>query len=276
MFFIKKLIESILFPPGIIIFAFLLITLLSFAISKRKNIKPAESAGRIFLLIPLISLISATCIYLLSIQPVSNMLLIPLETSYPVPSSKIIKKPSAIVILSSGAYNRHTLGGDTFNRLYEGFKLYKKYHVPIIVSGGRATSTFSLAKAMKNVLVSIGVGKRYVITEDKSDDTYQNARYVLKICEKKDFKRIILVTSAYHMPRAMLLFNWVKHIKKNKNKTNRFKTIKIKIIPYPADFKTDMHYNIYGYFPQLGYLLISSEALHEYIGYVYYYTKERI
>ena len=113
------------------------------------------------------------------------MLLIPLETSYPVPSHRIIKKPSAIVVLSSGAYNRRTLGGDTFNRLYEGFKLYKKYHVPIIVSGGRAVSTFSLAKAMKNVLVFIGVDKRYVITEDKSDDTYQNAMYVLKICKRK-------------------------------------------------------------------------------------------
>ena len=259
MFFIKKLIESVLFPPGIIIFAFLLIALLYFAILTRKKTKPA---GHIFLLIPLISLISATCIYLFSIQPVSNMLLIPLETSYPVPSPKIIKKPSAIVVLSSGAYNRHTLGGDTFNRLFEGFKLYKKYNVPVIVSGGRAVSTFSLAKIMKNVLVSIGVDKHYVITEDKSSDTYQNALYVLKICQKKDFNRIILVTSAYHMPRAMLLFN------------NSFKNIKI--IPYPADFKTNLHYNIYSYFPQLGYLLISSEALHEYIGYVYYYMKERI
>ena len=264
MFFIKKLIESILFPPGIIIFAFLLIALLSFALLIKKKTK------LIHILILVISLISATCIYLLSIQPVSNMLLIPLETSYPVPSSKIIKKPSAIVVLSSGAYNRHTLGGDTFNRLYEGFKLYKKYHVPIIVSGGRAVSTFSLAKAMKNVLVSIGVDKRYVITEDKSDDTYQNAMYVLKICKKKDFSRIILATSAYHMPRAMFLFNWVKYI----DKTNGFKNIKI--VPYPADFKTDMHYNTYSYFPQLGYLLTSSEALHEYIGYVYYYTKERV
>ena len=267
MFFIKKLIESVLFPPGIIIIAFLLIALLSLAILKRKKTKPA---GYIFLLIASISLISATFIYLFSIQPVSNMLLIPLETSYSVPSPKIIKKPSAIVVLSSGAYNRHTLGGDTFNRLFEGFKLYKKYNVPVIVSGGRAVSTFSLAKAMKNVLVSIGVDKRYVITEDKSDDTYQNALYVLKICKKRDFSRIILVTSAYHMPRAMLLFSRIKYI----NKTDRFKNIKI--IPYPADFKTDMHYNTYSYFPQLGYLLTSSEALHEYIGYVYYYTKERV
>jgi uncharacterized SAM-binding protein YcdF (DUF218 family) len=264
MFFIKKLIESVLFPPGIIIIAFLLIALLSLAILKRKKTKPA---GYMFLLIASISLISATCIYLFSIQPVSNMLLIPLETGYPVPSHRIIKKPSAIVVLSSGAYNRHTLGGDTFNRLFEGFKLYKKYHVPIIVSGGRATSAFSLAKAMKNVLVSIGVGKHYVITEDKSNDTYQNALYVLKICRKKDFSRIILVTSAYHMPRAMLLFT-------KSTKSGAFKNIKI--IPYPADFKTDMHYNTYSYFPQLAYLLTSSEALHEYIGYVYYYMKEKI
>ena len=257
MFIFKKLIESILFPPGIIIIAFFLIALLSFAILIRKK---AKSAGYINLFILVISLFSATSIYLFSIQPVSNMLLIPLETSYPVPSPRIIKKPSAIVVLSSGAYNRHTLGGDTFNRLYEGFKLYKKYKVPVIVSGGRATLAFSLAKIMKNVLVSIGVDKHYVITEDKSNDTYQNAMYVLKISKKKDFNRIILVTSAYHMPRAMLLFNRIKNIK---------------IIPYPADFKTNLHYNTYSYFPQSGNLLVSLEALHEYIGYVYYYLKSR-
>ena len=271
MFFIKKLIESLIFPPGIIILAFLFIFFMSFAgfIKRRKTkrAKQAKSTGYIAVCIPAISLLSAVILYLLSIQPVSNILLIPLETSYPVPSAKMIGKPSAIVVLSSGAYNRHTLDGDSFNRLFGGFKLYKKYRVPVIVSGGKTTSTFSLAKIMKNVLVDIGVNKRYVITEDKSNDTYENALDVLKICKARDFRRIVLVTSAYHMPRAMFLFNAVK-TKENLNG--------IGIVPYPADFKTGKHYNIYGYFPQSGSLLLSDEAMHEYAGYFYYYVKERI
>ena len=260
MLFIKKLIESLVFPSGIIILSFLLISFVSFIGFIRKKAKRAKPDGYVF--ISAISLLSAVIFYLLSIQPVSNMLLLPLETSYAVPSAKTIGKPSAIVVLSSGAYNKHTLDGDSFNRLFEGFKLYKKYKVTIIVSGGRATSTFSIAKIMRKILVDIGVKKHYVITEDKSDDTYQNALYVLRICRKLNFRRVILVTSAYHMPRAMFLFNNYKS--------------GIRIIPYPADFETNLHYNIYSYFPQLGYLSISAEALHEYAGYAYYYVKEKL
>ena len=122
---------------------------------------------------------------------------------------------------------------------------------------------------MRNVLLEMGVKKSYVITEDKSNDTFENALYVLKICKRRNFRRVILVTSAYHMPRAMFLFNEVKE------KNYGYKG-GIKIIPYPTDFKTDKHYTIYGYIPQLGNLIISEEAIHEYIGYFYYYIKERI
>ncbi len=266
MFFIKKLIESLIFPPGIVILAFMLIFFVSFIDFIKRKAKGAKPSGYI-IFIPAISLFFAVTVYLLSIQPASNILLLPLETSYPVPSVKTVGKPSVIVVLSSGAYNRHTLDGDSFNRLFEGFKLYKKYKVPIIVSGGKAVSIFSVAKIMKNVLMAMGVKKSYIITEDKSDDTYQNALYVLRICKRRNFRRIILITSAYHMPRAMFLFNEVKE------KYDGYKG-GIKIIPYPADFKTDLHhYNMYGYFPQLGYLAVSAEALHEYLGYVYYYTQ---
>ena len=262
MFFIKKLVESLIFPPGIIIIAFLLIFFISFIDFIKRKAKQGKPAGYIIIFIPAISLLSAIILYLISIQPVLNVLLRPLETSYPVPSAKIIGEPSAIIVLSSGAYNRHTLDRDSFNRLFEGFKLYKKYHIPVILSGGYATSTFSVARIMRNVLLEMGVKKSYVITEDKSNDTYQNALYVLKICERRNFRRVILVTSAYHMPRAMFLFDNYKG--------------GIRIIPYPTDFKTDKHYNIYGYIPQLGSLIISEEAIHEYIGYFYYYIKEKI
>ena len=266
MFFIKKLVESLIFPPGIIIIAFLLIFFISFIDFIKRKTKQAKPAGYI-IFIPSISLLSAIILYLISIQPVLNVLLRPLKTSYPVPLAKIIGEPSAIIVLSSGASNRHTLDGNSFNRLFEGFKLYKTYNVPVILSGGYAISTFSVAKIMRNVLLEMGVKRSYIITEDKSNDTYQNALYVLKICKRRNFRQVILVTSAYYMPRAMFLF---KSIKSKENLNG------IRIIPYPTDFKTDKHYNIYSYIPQLGSLIISEEAMHEYIGYFYYYIKEKI
>ena len=265
MFFIKKLIEAIIFPPGIVIIALLLIVLAAVLGEKYKDsIKGnfvKEWIGSILLTL---SIPSAVFLYLFSIQPVSNLLLSPLQKACPLPSAVSVAKfkPDAIAVLGSGAYNKNTLDGDSLNRLYAGFKLYKRYKIPVIVSGGYAASTVSVAEAMRNILLEIGVPKSYVITEDESNDTYHNARYVLRICGRRGLKRIILVTSAYHMPRAMFLFNEVKG--------------GMKIIPYPTDFKTDKHYNIYGYIPQLGNLIISEEAMHEYIGYFYYYIKERI
>ena len=258
MFFIKKLIEAMIFPPGIVIIALLLIVLVAVLGEKYKDsIKGKLVKKRINSIIIILSISSAVFLYLFSIQPVSNLLLSPLQKAYPLPSAVSVAKfkPDAIAVLGSGAYNKNTLDGDSLNRLYAGFKLYKRYKIPIIVSGGYAASTVSVAKVMRNILLEIGVPKSYVITEDESNDTFENALYVLKICKRRNFKRVILVTSAYHMPRAMFLFNELKG--------------GIKIIPYPTDFKTDKHYNIYGYFPQLGNLTISEEAMHEYIGYFY-------
>jgi len=49
-----------------------------------------------------------------------------------------------------------------------------------------------------------------------------------------------------------------------------FKKTKLKVIPYPTDYKENYHYNFYSYFPKLSNLIKSTEALREDLGYVYY------
>jgi uncharacterized SAM-binding protein YcdF (DUF218 family) len=45
-----------------------------------------------------------------------------------------------------------------------------------------------------------------VIREGKSTTTWENAREVARILSERKLSRVALVTSAWHMPRAMLAF----------------------------------------------------------------------
>ncbi|MHB1657596.1 MAG: YdcF family protein [Burkholderiales bacterium] len=236
---LKKLIEYALFPPGIIIIGFLAAGFLA------RKIKHAFA----------VSLFFAAAIYAFSIGPVKNILIFPLENSYYTPKNVKALKAKAIVVLGKGAYNGVMLDGDSLNRLVGGFILYRKLHIPIIFSGGYSTSTVATSIIARKILLKMGVGRSDIITDDKSNDTAQNALDTEAICKKHKFTKIILVTSAYHMKRAVFLFR----------RTGT--AAGLKIIPYPVDFKGNNHYNFYSFLPSMGNLTISVEAVHEYLGY---------
>jgi uncharacterized SAM-binding protein YcdF (DUF218 family) len=54
--------------------------------------------------------------------------------------------------------------------------------------------------------MEMGIPGKDIIEECGSKDTSENARYTKQIIEKRGFKSPILVTSAYHMKRAVFLF----------------------------------------------------------------------
>jgi len=238
---IKKLIEYAVFPPGIIIIGFLAVGLLA------RKIRHAFA----------VSLFFAAAIYVFSIGPVKNALISPLENSYNVPENVKSLKANAIVVLGAGAYNGGTLDGDSLNRLIGGFILYRKLHIPIIFSGGYSTSTVATSIIARKILLKMGVIRSDIIIDDKSNDTAQNASDTEAICKRRKFHKIILVTSAYHMKRAVFLFR------------RAGTAAGLKIIPYPTDFKGNNSYNFYSFLPDMGNLVISAEAVHEYLGYIW-------
>jgi uncharacterized SAM-binding protein YcdF (DUF218 family) len=107
---------------------------------------------------------------------------------------------------------------------------------------------------MKSVLNELGVDKSMIFTDVNSRDTLQNAFFTKKFCEKYGFKSIILVTSAYHMPRSVMVFEKAG----------------LQVIPYPADFKMDKKYTLYSYFPKMNVLQDSTKAIREYVGIIAY------
>ena len=95
---------------------------------------------------------------------------------------------------------------ESADRLWSAARLYKAGIAPrIIVSGGGFLATgagaaTTEAEAMRRFLLDLGVPDSAIVAEDKSRNTVENIYNVRKMVQDK---RVALVTSGYHMPRAM-------------------------------------------------------------------------
>ncbi len=230
-----KLLIHFLLPPGIFILGFLVLGIL---VHKNR-------------IAYLLSMSCAITLYLLSIEPVKDMLYKPLEESYPVPSKL---EGDVIIVLGGGSYNTGVLKEDSLKRLLTGFVLHKQTGKPIILSGGSGINRLPDAEIMKATLISFGVDLKSILLDSESTTTQENARYVRHIMEKRKYQTAILVTSAYHMRRAVKAFQ-----KEN-----------VKVLPYPTDFKRDLRYNLYSFIPKASTFNDSYKALREYVANIAY------
>ena len=112
------------------------------------------------------------------------------------------KKSSNIVILTGGT-----------NRIKDGLKIIndfertKKNSLKILVSGtGKGFTKNSLKKQLGENFNSDLI-KCCIELDSVSKNTFTNASETLKWTKKNDIKEFLLVTSNYHMPRAILEFN---------------------------------------------------------------------
>ena len=182
----------------------------------------------------------------------------------------------AIVVLGGGirsqAYPRPDVDfTDAGDRVWYGATLYRAGKAPkIIVSGGRIAwqgAGNPESEDLTKLLVTMGVPKSDIIPEGKSLNTYDNGVYVKEILQQYNFKKILLVTSAMHMPRSMAIF---KHLG-------------IDTIAAPTDYhisqseldqpNSQTESIILSFFPTDGDLATTTQALREYLGLLVYKLK---
>lgn len=115
-----------------------------------------------------------------------------------------------IVVLAGGVYNgsKHPLSSRltsaTLTRLVEGISILQNYpKAKLVVTGKGWVPKTTEAAMMKKMAVILGVSPLRIITEEKSKNTKDHPKYLSPILKDKGF---ILVTSALHMPRAVLNF----------------------------------------------------------------------
>lgn len=250
MIYILRLIYAWLLPPGLIILAALAAILL-FCKTKIKR----------WLLLPVLF------IYLFSISAVSNTLIKPLEDYYPQPSLQELRNAQAIVVLGGGAIEgvpdfdgNGQIASDTANRILMSLRLHKALQIPLILAGGQGyTRTITEAEIGARTLKACGVEDNSIIIEDKSRNTRENATYTKRLFQQKSLRKVILVTSAYHLPRSTLLF----------------RREGMDVIPYPTDYKTSKipALNAFSFTPLQSNLSNSATAIKEYLGIIAVKTK---
>ena len=148
--------------------------------------------------------------YLGSIAPVAELLLAPLERRYPplIPSASL-SAVHYIVVLGhdylpyDGIPTSAALGDDGVQRLLESVMLMQRLGTQhLLLSGGAPPGEVPSAQGYVKLARALGVPDAAIIVSDRPLDTGAEARAVQGLLGSAPF---ILVTSAYHMPRALWL-----------------------------------------------------------------------
>jgi len=112
-----------------------------------------------------------------------------------------------IVVLGGGLEADGSLGKGTHERLNYAVHLLKLgFGEYLILSGGDKAGGKIEAEVMYEVALNEGIPPEVLIKEPYSLNTYENALYTKKILSYDNERKIILVTSPYHMQRATLCF----------------------------------------------------------------------
>lgn len=169
----------------------------------------------------------------------------------------------AIVVLGGGLrkpapeYKQPaTLKNRTLARVRYAALLARQTHLPILVSGGKVLKTDSPSEAEVMATVLQNEFKQKVRwQENNSRNTAENALYTEKILTSAGIQRIILVTHALHMRRAV----------------EQFKRQGLNVIPAPTVFLSRTEsLSIFSFLPSAKALANSSLVIHEIIGRTWY------
>lgn len=217
--------------------------------------------------------IATVILWLSSTTGFANFLARSLEWRYLPPDE--IPAAEVIVLLGGGtepaAYPRSTVeingAGD---RVLFAAGLFNQGKAPrILLSGGEIAwlneGSTTPAEDMARILVDIGVPESALMIESESKNTYENAVKAKELLAEHEINRVLLVTSAMHMPRSVALF----------------KKQGFNVVPLPVDYSVTENESAEGQrgnlitkvldvVPSASNLALTTNALKEYLGMLIY------
>lgn len=201
-------------------------------------------------------------IYLLSTGLAKNLLMRPLENDFPPLRERVAT--DAIVILTNGIKDLSHLqleprpDSHSLERVFQGYAVYSRSkNTPVIVSGGKADPSrpgLSIGESLRKALIELGIPEEDLLVEDDSLNTCQGA---IKVAEmlKGTRKRVVLVTSGYHMARSVRLYTKAGFT----------------VFPAPTNFLGEqVTLDLHAFIPKAHNLEISSIAIYEYLCTLWY------
>jgi uncharacterized SAM-binding protein YcdF (DUF218 family) len=201
--------------------------------------------------------LAAVTAYTSSTAVVGNGLLGPLEREYPpfredqsLPTVKWIVVLGGDYAPRAGISVTAALDPDGLVRIVEGVRLARKYPgMRLLVSGGAPAGRAAPAQGYAELARDLGIEDSSLLLSDKPLDTGEEARAVAQLLGDQPF---LLVTSAYHMPRAM----------------RQMRRAGVRALPVPAEQLVNPAPGIdwRELLPNSGGLRKTERAFHEYLG----------
>lgn len=167
--------------------------------------------------------------------------------------------PAGAIVLLGGGVDPGTAKrpwpdlGESSDRVWMAAKLWHAQRAPLIVaSGGHdpRSHTQSEAEAMRDLLVALGVPERAIMLESTSRNTRQNATQTAKLLGEHRVRKVLLVTSASHMKRALV----------------HFRETGLEVAPVPTDHASIDFADLRRFIPTAQALALSTRAFKEWVG----------
>jgi uncharacterized SAM-binding protein YcdF (DUF218 family) len=245
MLFLNKLLPIVFLPAG-------LTTVLLLVALWRRKWWPVAAALAV--------------LYLSSIQFVSRKILGTLEQSYPALRVEEAGPADAAVVLG-GIFNGPRLGegyvpntADSGERLEAGIQLQLRHRVDwLVFTGGRIPwegRAVVEGEDSRRVSLARGVPAEKILITREVGNTWDEARALADLMQRRHWKRVLLVTSNWHMPRSLRLF----------------RAAGVECTPFPVDYRIDPKRptTLLDFLPKAEAFQETDIALREIYGYAFY------
>ncbi|HEX4113216.1 MAG TPA: YdcF family protein, partial [Stellaceae bacterium] len=163
------------------------------------------------------------------VTPIPDWTILPLEDRFPRP--RLPDRLDGIVVLGGAVDEAITRArhaptvNDSAERVIETAALARRYPAAtIVLSGGEGLRSIGWNEAAptRDILESLGVPAGRMVLETRSRNTIENAEDSFALVHPQPGQNWLLVTSAFHMSRAVGCFRHVGW----------------QVIPYPVDYRT--------------------------------------
>jgi len=213
-----------------------------------------------------ISLIGVIILIVCSLPIVSNKLVAYLESDYQLSKPSNIASADAIVVLSGMIRTVNSKEGldyefsEASDRIFAGINLFKEKKAPkLILTRGKLPWSVGIPEGeyLKEIAIINGISENNILLTENVENTDQEAKAIKKLLSE-DKHKVLLVTSAFHMPRAQIVFE----------------AAGINVVPFPVDFQKGLSkITFMSFMPSANALSGTSFFVREMIGRVYYDLK---
>lgn len=218
-FYLSKILAFFMQPSNVIMFLVLLGVLLQGTRFSRLGKRSA--------------ILGAALLLICGLSPLGHALILPLEERFPAQQPGDINAPTGIIVLGGGisgsisVKRNQLILNSAGERIVEFMALAKAFPDAKLVFTGGSNAIFSARHAESDSFDKFYLRSNFdperLILESKSRNTYENALFTKNLVTPKPGEKWLLITSAYHMPRAV----------------GCFRQVGFDVIPYPIDYRTE-------------------------------------